>query len=136
MDPAEQPPMTRNIDCAKLNAAMDAWPGAWKVTDGDVTMGRRIVEGMRPFVVALVAKGMSRRTINRHLNNLWLLGGEIIARAHRDARLHRKKEQELLQTFVDDEGGPLCQHNTTEAEQRAFDSTCRRLYRFLARELR
>ena len=128
--------MKKNVDCAKLSAAMDAWPGAWKVTDGDAAMGRRIVEGMRPFVVALVAKGMFRSTINRHLNNLWLLGGGIIARAHRDARLRRKKEQDLLQTFVDDEGGPLCQHNTTEAEQKAFDSTCRKLHRFLVRGLR
>ena len=124
--------MKKNVDCAKLNAAMDAWPGAWKGMDGDVATGRKIVDGMRPFVVALIAEGMSRSAINRHMGDLWLLGGEIIARIHRDVGLKRKTGQDLLRAFVDDDGGPLCRHNTTEAEQRAFDCTCRKLHQFLA----
>jgi hypothetical protein len=124
--------MKKNVDCAKLNAAMDAWPGAWKGMDGDVATGRKIVDGMRRFVVALIANGLSRSTINRHMNNLWLLGGEIVSRTHHDVELKRKPGQNLLQAFVDAEGGPLCRHNNTEAEQRAFDSTCRKLHQFLA----
>jgi len=100
---------------------------------GEMVFGA-VNEGMRPFVVALITHGLSRSTINRHMNSLWLLGGEIVARTHCDAGLERKTGQDLLLAFVDDDGGPLSRHNNTEAEQRAFDSTCRKLYRFLCRK--
>ena len=32
---------------------------------------------------------------------------------------------------LDDEGGPLISHGSSEDQQRSFDSTCRKLYRFL-----
>jgi hypothetical protein len=32
---------------------------------------------------------------------------------------------------LDDEGGPLLSHRASEEEQRSFDSTCRKLLRFL-----
>ena len=127
--------MTNKVDCTKLKSTMDGWPDSWKGVDGDVAVGRRMVEDLRPFVVALIASGVSPGTIRRHLNNLWLLGGEIIAQTQHDARLRRNTGRELLRAFVDDDGGPLSRHNRTEAEQRAFDSTCRKLHRFLTARL-
>jgi hypothetical protein len=34
---------------------------------------------------------------------------------------------------LDEEGGPLLSHHESEQEQRAFDSTCRKFFRFLHR---
>jgi len=127
----EEPLITKNVDASKLYKAMDHWPATWKGMDADIATGRKIVEVIRPFLGALVAHGQARSTINRHLNNLWLLGGEIITRIHHDAALRRKRGRDLLLAFVDDEGGPLCRHIHTEADQRAFDSTCRKLARYL-----
>jgi hypothetical protein len=41
----------------------------------------------------------------------------------------------LLLEVLDVDGGPLI-HNGSEEEQCSFDSTCRKLYRFLADPLR
>lgn len=87
---------------------------------------------MQPFVEALIGEGRSVGTIRRHLNNLWLLGGEIVSRAQHHQALRRLGGRNLLLEFVDPEGGPLSRHLTTESEQRAFDGTCRKLWRFLA----
>ncbi|MBN8248690.1 MAG: hypothetical protein J0L84_14775 [Verrucomicrobia bacterium] len=89
---------------------------------------------MQPFVEALIGEGRSVGTIRRHLNNLWLLGGEIISRSQHDRALRRLGGRELLLKFVDSEGGPLSRHLTTEAEQRGFDGMCRKLNRFLSGE--
>ena len=44
----------------------------------DQPYGQGILDVMRPFVDNLIAKGLSKKTIRRHMDNMWLLGGEII----------------------------------------------------------
>ena len=66
-----------------------------------------------------------------HRDNLWLLGGELIRDLHETPRLRKRPIAELVLAAVDDEGGPLIGHGASEDQQRAFDATCRKLYRFL-----
>ena len=66
-----------------------------------------------------------------HRDNLWILGGEIIRNLHEDPPLRKRPLNTWLGSVIDDEGGPLIYHRTSEEQQRAFDSTCRRFYRFL-----
>ena len=80
MDNEENPPVKGKVDYAKLDAAMDCWPDRWKGFEADVAIGRRIVAVMRPFVASMVGEGLAPTTIRRHWSNLWLLGGELIAR--------------------------------------------------------
>ena len=40
--------------------------------------------------------------------------------------------EQVVGDLIDDEGGPLLSHGESEAEQRAFDATCRKFSRFLA----
>jgi len=37
----------------------------------------------------------------------------------------------VIRHYINDEGGPLIYPSITEAQQRSFDATCRKLHRFL-----
>jgi len=89
---------------------------------------------MDAFLMAMMEARLSYTTINRHLGNLWLLGGQIISSVQEDRELKDLSGGELILRFVDEAGGPYCKHLSTEEERRTFDSTCRKLYRFLIRK--
>ena len=89
-----------------------------------------MVECFKPFLRHLVSSGQSRKTLRSHHDNLWILGGEIISKLHEDPRLRKRPTDQTLLAFLDDEGGPLISHES-EDQQRSFDSTCRRFFRFL-----
>jgi hypothetical protein len=58
------------------------------------------------------------------------VGGEVIRELHYDPSLRKVAVDRLLRDVVYEDGGPLV-HNGSEGEQRSFDSTCRKLHRFL-----
>jgi hypothetical protein len=101
----------------------------------DVPPGEALVVCFRPFIEHLASSGLSPRTIRRHVDNLWLLGGEIIRDLNYDPSLRKKTAAQLLCHAVYDDGGPLI-HNGSEADQHAFDATCRKLHRFLSQSRR
>ena len=61
----------------------------------------------------------------------WALGGEVISRLQIDSGLRRRPIEQLVLTLIGDDGGPLLSHGQSDAEQRSFDATCRKLFRFL-----
>jgi len=77
---------------------------------------------------------LADKTRARHRDRLWMLGGEIIWRRHDDPDLAKRSVNELIGNFIEEDGGPLIWPRITEAEQNAFDATCRKLYRFLQQE--
>ena len=93
--------------------------------------GRGIVECFKPFLRHLLSLDLSRKTLHAHRDNLWLLGGELIRDLHETPRLRKQPIAELVLAAFDEEGGPLIDHGASEDQQRAFDATCRKLYRFL-----
>lgn len=101
----------------------------------DLPPGRRLVEFFTPFLLHLVDSGLSKRTIQNHVDNIWVLGGEIIRDVNEEPRLRKLTAEQLVRKVIDEEGGPLI-HNGWEDEQRSFDSTCRKFYRFLTQPLR
>ncbi len=60
-----------------------------------------------------------------------MLGGEITRRQQEDADVQRQSVKTLLLQFIDGDCGPLIWPRISEAQQDAFDATCRKLYRFL-----
>src|ERR1700733_1658325 len=80
---------------------LDHWPGSWAYEPRDIPPGLWMVECFKPFLRELLALSLSRKTL----------------------RLHRD--------HIGDDGGPLLSNGQSEAEQRAFDATCRKLFRFL-----
>ena len=101
----------------------------------DLPPGRKLVEYLTPFLLDLAASGLSKKTIQRHVDNMWLLGGEIIRDVNEEPRLRKVAAQQLVQKVIHEDGGPLI-HNGGEEEQRSFDSTCRKFHRFLTQSHR
>jgi hypothetical protein len=102
----------------------------------DLPAGEKLVACFRPFLEELVASSLSPTTIQRHVDNVWALGGEIIRDLNETPSLRRKDIQRLLDDRIDDEGGPLLYGIDSEEQQRSFDSTCRKLHRFLSQSPR
>ena len=67
----------------------------------------------------------------RHRDHIEMLGGEIVRRRYDYPDLAKQPINELLSNLLEEEGGPLIWPQITETTQRAFDATCRKLYRSL-----
>jgi hypothetical protein len=117
----------------KLWADFYEWPERWKEFDKDVPYGEGIIQIYKPFVEELLSH-YSKSTVNRHLTNLWLLGGELIREINMNPELRKQPPMDLLLDNVDETGGPYCRHLDSEEQMRAYEATCRKLFRFLQGE--
>ena len=98
----------------------------------DVPPGEKLVACFRRFLEYLVAcADLSPKTIQKHVDNLWALGGEIIRDLNETPSLRKKNIEQILFDVIDDDGGPLIYGVSSEEQQRSFDSTCRKFHRFL-----
>ena len=132
--------LNRNATPAPCDASvycrdLDRWAHSWMGLEKDLPPGEALVICFRPFIEHLASTSLSPRTIRRHVDNLWLLGGEIIRDLHYDPSLRKKTAETLLRKAVHEDGGPLV-HNGSEEEQGSFDATCRKLHRFLTQSQR
>jgi hypothetical protein len=110
---------------------LDQWPGSWAYEPRDIPPGLRMVECFKPFLREMLARSLSRTTLRRHRDNIWVLGGEVIRQVQMDSGLRRRPVEQVVRDLIGDDGGPLLSHGQSEAEQRSFDATCRKLFRFL-----
>ena len=83
----------------------------------------------RPFLENLAASDLSPKTIQKHVDNMWALGGEFIRDLNYDPSLRKRPVEQHLFEMIED-GGPLL-YDGGEDQQRSFDSTCRKFRRFL-----
>jgi hypothetical protein len=109
---------------------LDNWPRSWMGLEKDLLPGEALVVCFRPFIEHLAASSLSPKTIRRHVDNLWLLGGEIVRDLNYTPALRKVPAEKLIRDVVGADGGPLI-YNGSEEEQRSLDSTCRKLHRFL-----
>ena len=110
---------------------LDNWPRSWMGLEKDLPPGEELVACLRPFIEHLAASSLSPKTIRRHVDNLWTLGGEIIRDLNYTPSLRKVAAQRLLRESVHADRGPLI-HNGPEEQQRSLDATCRKLHRFLS----
>jgi hypothetical protein len=101
----------------------------------DLPPGERMVAYFRPFLEHLVRLELSRKTIRKHVDNLWILGGEIIRDLNETPSLRKVPVEELVFNVLE-EGGPLLYHGDSEEQQRSFESTCRKFRHFLEQQPR
>ena len=110
---------------------LDQWPGSWAYEPRDIPHGQRMVACFKPFLGEMLALPLSRKTLRRHRDNIWVLGGEVISRLQMDSGLRRRPVEQVVLDLISDDGGPLLCHGQSEVEQRSFDATCRKLFRCL-----
>jgi hypothetical protein len=97
----------------------------------DLPPGEQLVDLFRPFLEHLAASDLSPRTIQKHVDNIWALGGEFIRDLHNDPSLRRKPVDRVLLPMIE-YGGPFLYHGDSQDQQKSFDSTCRKFRRFLS----
>ena len=102
----------------------------------DLPPGEKLVACFRPFLEQLVSSDLAPKTIQKHVDNIWALGGEIIRDLNENPSLRKKPVENVLLDLIDDDGGPLLNHCDSEDQQKSFDSTCRKLRRLLTESAR
>jgi hypothetical protein len=110
---------------------LDNWPRSWRYDDADIAVGQQIVEALTPFLLDLLDQGLAAKTVSRHRDNLWVLGGELVRRRYEHSDLARQVVTSAIQQLIDDNGGPLIYPRISESEQDSLDATCRKLHRFM-----
>jgi hypothetical protein len=119
-------------DLATYCPDLATWAASWCGEERDVIAGEQIVAVFTPFLQDLLAQGLSRKTRNLHRDNLWLLGGEIIRDINETPKLRKRPVGDLIRNVIANDEGPLIHGGFSEQEQRSFDSTCKKLNRFLS----
>lgn len=121
----------QTLNLSALLALMDPWPQSWAGIVRDEAVGRALTDLMRPFLEHLHQHNLSAKTLRRHLDNLWLIGGEVIRNLHEDSTLRKMPTRSLLLDAIYDGEAPLI-GDCTEEQQRSLDSTARKLFHFLS----
>ena len=116
---------------AELCPDLASWPQHWHIEPADLSFGTQLVDCLTPFLLQLLSQGRTRKTLQRHRDHVWMLGGELIRRRHDNPDLRRHGAEALLLQLLDDDCGPLIWPRISEQQQNVIDATCRQLYRFL-----
>lgn len=66
----------------------------------DLPAGRKLVAYFMPFHIHLTESGLSKRTIQNHVDNIWLLGGEIIRDVNDEPRLRKSSAEQLVRNVM------------------------------------
>jgi hypothetical protein len=122
-------PKTVQLD--KLFELMERWPKSWAGSAADLPVGEGLVAEIRPFIQHLADSGLSPKTVRRHLDNAWMIGGEIIRQIVWEPERRGDNARQLLLDAIDLGEAPLVQ-DCSEQEQRSLDSTAKKLLRFLS----
>ena len=75
---------------------LDQWPGSWAYEKRDIPPGLQMVDCFKPFLRELLTLSLSRQTLRRHRDNIWVLGGEVIRRLQMDSSLRRQPIQQVV----------------------------------------
>ena len=110
---------------------IDEWPDRWEIDEEDIEIGRDIVEQFKPFIVSLIEKGLSKKTVKSYRDYLWALGGELIRQINEDESERRLSARELILIHVDNYGGPYWRHAYNESDKARYDSVCKKLFKFI-----
>jgi len=113
-----------------FNLLMDRWPESWQCTGRDIPAGEALVVQIKPFVEYLQRSGLTRKTVKRHLDNLWAIGGEIVRSINEEPEKRKRPPREVLFEAIEIGEAPLCR-DASEAEQRSLDATARKLKKFM-----
>ena len=121
----------KKVDTDKFLALMDRWAESWAGLREHVPVGEGLVAELRPFILHLAQSGLTAKTVRRHLDNSWVIGGEIIRHVDWYPKLQKESPRKLLLDAIDIGEAPLV-FDYSEEEQRFWDATARKLLKFLS----
>ena len=122
-----------SVQLAQYCPDLSNWPESWHFDDPDIVVGERIVQYLEPFLLHLLEQKLATKTLHKHRDNIWLLGGEVIRERYEDDKLMKLSVEALIAKMIHEDGGPLIHPRISEMQQESFDATCRKFYRFLNR---
>src|SRR3954464_10998529 len=79
-------------DCRDLSE----WPERWMGEEKDLPVGQRLVAFFIPFLLHRAESGLSKKTIQNPVDNIWLLGGEIIRDVNEPPPLRKATAEKLV----------------------------------------
>src|SRR5216683_21261 len=79
---------------------LDNWPRSWMGLEKDLPPGEELVVCFRPFIEHLASSSLSSKTLRRHVDNLWILGGEIIRDLNYDPSQRKVAVHKLLRDAI------------------------------------
>jgi hypothetical protein len=106
------------------------WPHRWMGVDEDLAYGEKLLKHFEPFVFEITTGQLAKKTKKKHIDNLWLAGGELIRRISDEENYNIDPKELILECFGDD-GGLYCRHLETEDQFKSYDSSCRKFYKFM-----
>ena len=102
--------------CRDLNS----WPRSWMGLEKDLPPGEQLVTLFRPFLEYLAVSNLTPKTIQKHVDNIWVLGGEFITELNYTPSLRKAPVAKVLADMIKD-GGPILHHGDSEEQQRSFE---------------
>jgi hypothetical protein len=57
---------------------MNGWARSWMGLEEDLPRGEQLLALFRPFLENLAASDLSPKAIQKHVDNMWALGGEFM----------------------------------------------------------
>lgn len=109
---------------------INEWPHSWKCIREDIQYGEEIIKLFKLYIEDLKKEALTRKTINRHISHLWVLGGWLITQLNYDPEERDIKPHIHFLENIAGLDGPLI-HDFNEAEHSAFDASCRKFYKWL-----
>ena len=113
---------------------INEWPDSWAGFKKDVEYGQKLIQLMKPFIEELLQSECSYKTIKNHIDNLWVLGGYIIKEINNSQNKVDLEPHLLLTRYIDSIDGPWI-YDFSESEQKGFDATCRKLYKYIVEKI-
>ena len=110
------------------------WPTEWTSDQDELKTGKEILRIFAAFTQSLIEDKFAVKTIKNHMGNLKLLGEEIFGRGNdEDLKLPAKK---LLLEYIGEDGGPyIPSWDASDRSENGFDSTCKKLFKFISRPI-
>jgi hypothetical protein len=94
------------LDVSGYCRDLESWPRPWMGWEKDLPAGEGLVDWFRLFIQHVASSGLSGKTIRRHVDNLWLLGGEIIRDLNQTHSLRKVDVEQLLKDRIYEDRRP------------------------------
>jgi hypothetical protein len=75
---------------------LEQCPASWIYEARDLLPSQQMVECFKPFLRHLLSSNLSAKTLRKHRDNLWLLGGEIISDLHESPKLRKRPVAQVV----------------------------------------